>query len=161
IQTAKAGERIPVILQYRDATQSAIGRLGKLLRRSDLKYTYQNFPAIAASMTSSQIRHAAQDPMLDHVELDAVMKACMNTATESLGVQSVRTQFKLTGDGDGNIAPYSASDVGIAIIDTGIDESHPDLKGKILYWKDFINRRSDPYDDEGHGTHVAGVAAGA
>src|SRR5262249_37531949 len=87
--------------------------------------------------------------------------ACMNTATDSFGVQNVRNQFKLTGDGDGNPMTYSSSDVVIGIIDTGIDGSHPDLKGKTLYWKDFINGRKDPYDDEGHGTHVAGVAAGS
>lgn len=52
--------------------------------------------------------------------------------------------------------------VGIAILDTGI-YPHPDLtspKNRIVAFKDIINHRSQPYDDNGHGTHCAGDAAG-
>lgn len=47
----------------------------------------------------------------------------------------------------------------IAILDTGV-APHPDIKNKILAFKDFVNSRNEPYDDNGHGTHVAGDAAG-
>jgi thermitase len=51
-------------------------------------------------------------------------------------------------------------DVLIAIMDTGVDMDHPDLKNKIYSsgW-DFVNEDSDATDDHGHGTHVAGIAA--
>jgi subtilisin family serine protease len=71
-----------------------------------------------------------------------------------------------------------SSDVVVAIVDTGIDMQHPDLKDKLLpgfdmvnladvppeegcVWEgDFLTRDNDPNDENGHGTHCAGIAAG-
>lgn len=53
--------------------------------------------------------------------------------------------------------------VRVAIVDTGIDLSHPDLSGSLacaLCWRDLVDQRPAPYDDHGHGTHVAGILAG-
>lgn len=50
-------------------------------------------------------------------------------------------------------------DMDIAVVDTGIDSDHPDLQAKIDLRKDFTAAPKDPEDDDGHGTHVAGIAA--
>lgn len=56
--------------------------------------------------------------------------------------------------------------VKIAIIDTGVDYTHPDLGGcfgsgcKVVKGYDYINNDNNPMDDHGHGTHVAATAAG-
>ena len=49
--------------------------------------------------------------------------------------------------------------VKVAIIDTGIDLSHPEFAGVEVEWADLVNRRTQAYDDNGHGTHVAGIVA--
>jgi len=59
----------------------------------------------------------------------------------------------------------TGKNVKVAIIDTGIDYMHPDLGGgfgqgyKIISGWDFYNNDSNPMDDNGHGTHVAGIVA--
>ncbi|WP_405152931.1 S8 family peptidase [Paenibacillus sp. FSL K6-0108] len=53
----------------------------------------------------------------------------------------------------------SSSSVKIAIIDTGVQLNHPELAGKILPGYDYVDYDNVPEDGNGHGTHVAGIAA--
>ncbi|TYA10508.1 S8 family serine peptidase [Paenibacillus faecis] len=85
----------------------------------------------------------------------------LNSSTDMIGVKKARKDFKVTGDLDGNENVYSTKDVVIAIVDTGIDANHVDLDGgKVIAWYDAVNGKTKPYDDRGHGTHVASIAAG-
>jgi subtilisin family serine protease len=52
-------------------------------------------------------------------------------------------------------------DVEIAILDTGIDYNHPEFQGRIISCESFVDYTNDCYDDNSHGTHVAGIAAAA
>ena len=52
----------------------------------------------------------------------------------------------------------SGAGVDVCIVDTGIDMTHPDLKHiQLAGWNDFVQNRAEPYDDEGHGTAMAGI----
>jgi subtilisin family serine protease len=46
----------------------------------------------------------------------------------------------------------------IAIMDTGVATDHPEFAGRLLPGHNFVADNEDPYDDNGHGTHVAGIA---
>jgi subtilisin family serine protease len=59
-----------------------------------------------------------------------------------------------------NIMGYNGSDKRVAVLDTGIYADHPDFAGKNITWIDFVNGNLTPYDDNGHGTHCAGIVAG-
>jgi subtilisin family serine protease len=51
--------------------------------------------------------------------------------------------------------------VRVGIVDTGIDIAHPTFDGvDLVAWKDLVNGKDDPYDDEGHGTAMASIIAG-
>jgi len=63
--------------------------------------------------------------------------------------------------GTGNFLGATGAGTTIAIIDTGIDTDHNEFTGRIVNPWDFVDSNSDVEDDQGHGTHVAGTAAGA
>jgi thermitase len=82
--------------------------------------------------------------------------------------QAIPVPGSPTGKASADISATSAweetkgdENIIIAVIDTGVDFDHPDLKNKIIPsggW-DFVNDDSDATDDNGHGTFVAGIAA--
>ncbi len=67
------------------------------------------------------------------------------------GIRKVRAEAAWgSGTGQG---------VTIAIVDSGVDLAHEDLRANIVAGHDFVDNDSDPSDEVGHGTHVAGIAA--
>ncbi len=53
----------------------------------------------------------------------------------------------------------SATPPTVAVIDTGVDYTHKDLAGKVILGKNCVDDNFDPFDEHGHGTHVAGIIA--
>jgi len=110
----------------------------------------------------NQIANFVQsDPNVLLVEKEQTCHAHIAYAAQQIGARTyVWNTLGLQGD------PNSS----IAIADTGIDDSHPDFSPgysdkdftkKIVGWNDQITPSTTaPYDDEGHGSHVSGLAAG-
>ena len=92
-----------------------------------------------------------QSPFVDYIEKDKIVKAFAQTLPS--GVNRVDGDLSSTTSGNGG----GAINTDIAILDSGIDTSHSDLN--IYHQKTFVSGTSSGNDDNGHGTHVAGIAA--
>ena len=73
-----------------------------------------------------------------------------NSALES---QEVYGELVQTDD-----TKLDGTGVRVCIVDSGIDTTHKDLDGmNLVAWRDFVNNQDTPYDDQGHGTSMAGI----
>ena len=100
-------------------------------------------------------------PEIFRVHHDRPIEPLNYRTSVTVGAASARQRFGYTGRG-----------IGVAVIDSGISEWHDDLtKGRVTTsfpygnqrvakFVDFVNGASQPYDDNGHGTHVSGIIAG-
>ncbi|GAB4075199.1 serine protease AprX [Barrientosiimonas marina] len=101
-------------------------------------------------LTPKMVKKMKDHGSVDRIFYDRDVKAFLDVATKGVGATKVQEQLGFTGD-----------DVTVAVIDTGI-HPHPDLiesENRIIAFKDFIQDQTDPYDDNGHGTHCAGDVA--
>jgi len=80
-------------------------------------------------------------------------------AESSTEVSEISHQSTVIESRTANANGIDGAGVVIAIVDTGVDDSHPDLVGKVIRAKSFVSGE-DSVDRNGHGTHVAGIVAG-
>jgi serine protease AprX len=68
--------------------------------------------------------------------------------------------FEMVQIRDLNAGGLRGAGVTVCVVDTGIDQGHPDLaRAAVVAWRDFVNGQPAPYDDDGHGTGMAGLIA--
>jgi len=90
---------------------------------------------------------------------DMVVHALDSTSNDAIGAPQIWNRTDPTS------RPVVGTGITVAVIDTGICYTHPDLGGgfgsgyKVIGGYDFYNNDADPMDDNGHGTHVAGIIA--
>jgi serine protease AprX len=166
LATAQAEDEFDIIVLFKDDFPGLDHKklphdLKKSLGDFKIKHIYDNIKAFAGSMKKVQIEELKNLPFVKQVEPDLEVTAFMSTASNYYGATKARTDFGVTGNMDGSETTYSKNDVVVAVIDTGIYTGHVDLDGgKVIAWKDYVNGRTSPYDDNGHGTHVSGIIAG-
>ncbi len=152
--TLKNTKKLSVIIEFNkgcyDVGCEEINGIMKNHFRNRISHHFSRISCCSADVTPNSLEEILSNcKHIKRVHLNREVKAFLDVAVPSANAANVvRNDVKLTGKG-----------VKIAIIDTGI-YPHQDLSGRITDFVDFINNRTEPYDDNGHGTHCAGDAAG-
>ncbi|MBN2329070.1 MAG: S8 family peptidase, partial [Candidatus Omnitrophica bacterium] len=118
----------------------------------EIKFAYKKVHAVAAELPLAAIDHLAQIGSIDLIEPDAEVRMTDAELENTWGVERI-------GAGDVHLEGVQGQGVKVAVFDSGIDYSHPDLAPNYAGGYDFHNSDNDPFDDNGHGTHVAGTIA--
>lgn len=137
----------------------------------------KSLPAVnAAVVLADSVDEQAlqQDPRVLRIEDDPIAtiqlyrrptQRARTLSAETLpwGVRSIKADRVWDRNGDQSIddGADAGQGVKVAVVDTGIDLSHPDLAPNIAGGYNAIDPDQPPQDDNGHGTHVAGIIAAA
>jgi serine protease AprX len=111
--------------------------------------------ALTAKMPNSKLETLVGDPRVKSVHHDRPTHGFVGRTAVTVGARAVQ---ELMG--------YDGAGVGVAVVDSGITAWHDDLTvangqgQRVTHFVDFVNGYTQPYDDWGHGTHVAGIVAG-
>lgn len=145
-----AAEKVRVLIGFKKipgpAEQALVRRFG-----GEIRYTYKIVPTIAATVPDAAIPGLRASSNVTHVHSDGRVWALDTELDNSWGVKRV---------GAGIVHGYNkGTGVKVVIMDTGLDYTHPDLDANYKGGYDFVNSDTDPMDDNGHGTHVAGIVA--
>ncbi len=115
----------------------------------EVKHRYSIINGMAALVSPSKIGELQKNPLVARVDQDVEVKALDINADKQIGAD----QVWITGDaGEG---------VPVAVLDTGIDNSHPEFSGRILKCHSEITNTDTCNDQNGHGTHTAGIVGAA
>ncbi len=118
---------------------------------------WRNFNTISVRGNFAKIDRLLDSPWVKLVEEVQELKPHMMYSSSQMNARGKLWDLGLTGKGET-----------VAVMDTGVDDSHPFLKDKIIAWNDFVGKSvsvsgdnyATPTDKFGHGTHVASIIAG-
>jgi subtilisin family serine protease len=112
---------------------------------------------VSRSQTDEAMESLRFEPAVESVEQDVFVRGLDTVPNDPLW--PAQWGLRLVGAPRAWDATRGTSAIVIAVLDTGIDGTHADLAGSTVAGRDVLNNDSDPADDEGHGTAVAGVIA--
>ena len=154
-----AGERaVRVIIRLRDGIENGTDVVRRVNGRGGARLATIN--AQVADVAEASLDALAADPSVLSVHLDRPLVSQQNKLTLAPGTAAATGSTKASRSWDG-------TGVGVAMIDSGV-MPHDDLglrgnnnsRPRLAGFVDFVNGRPTPYDDFGHGTHVAGIIGG-
>ncbi|RKN07414.1 hypothetical protein D7319_18870 [Streptomyces radicis] len=149
-----AGDGIPVIATYDGERPARLFGEGGPEVRAELE-SVNGEALTVADEDAADVWAALTDPRalaessgIATLALDGLNRAALDTSTARIGAPEA---WEAGHDGEG---------VTVAVLDTGIDASHPDLAGGKVVAEAIFAGTPDAHDHHGHGTHVASIAAG-
>ncbi|WP_328694451.1 S8 family serine peptidase [Streptomyces phaeochromogenes] len=153
---ASHGRGLKVIVGYEGAARAAKSDV-RAADDTEVRRTLKSLNAEAvstrdpaglwAAVTDAQGGSARAAAGIAHIWLDGVRRASLDKSVPQIGAD------KAWASG------YDGKGVRIAVLDTGVDATHPDLKDQVVAARNFTPS-PDATDRYGHGTHVASIAAG-
>ncbi len=151
---AAAGDDVVVVLRDTAAPAAATDALERAGRFQAEEEFGTAVPGFAAQVTPEQRRDLLADPAVAYVVPDREFSGTTTAPvapneTVPVGVQRIRAATSSRA--------RAGADVGVAVIDTGIDLANPDLAARD--GANCVRPRKPAQDDHGHGTHVAGTIA--
>lgn len=102
----------------------------------------------SATIPAARLENVKHDPRVQFVSEDREVAAVAQTTPT--GINRIQAPLNTTNKGAG---------IGVAVIDTGVDLTHPDLQANIIANTSCIRGKRTGDDDNGHGSHVAGTIA--
>ena len=109
--------------------------------------------AAVFEVSGGQLRDLSEDPEVVNLSGDVPVRTMTTVTVEAIGADQVRAGFE-------GSRGFTGRGIGVAVIDTGVDATHPYLAGRVALSLDFTGtsvRRSPGRDENGHGTLVAGI----
>jgi serine protease len=159
VQTSQAkvirDNEISVLIGFKGSIDTGIiTRVGGVVT-----YEFPRIRGVAAKLPRAAISALNGDPSIEFVELDRIVYALGQTLPWGIKRVNATAVWDTDGDMDVDLGAIAGSGIKVAVIDTGIDYTHPDLVDRYGGGYDFVNNDPDPMDDNGHGTHVSGTIA--
>jgi subtilisin len=117
--------------------------------------------ALVVEGPAQAARGLAHAPFVRYVEPDPDGAVWTQEDTLVYGVDNINAEVVWGGSENAtNVSPgQGGAGIKVAVIDTGIDCGHPDLAPNCVYGINYVSKGKTPFDDHGHGTHVAGIIA--
>jgi subtilisin family serine protease len=104
-----------------------------------------------AQLTNSEVTKLRQDPTISLIEPDRIVSMC--SCVDVVTTSTLTWNVQQTGYGRGDLQTSKT----VWVIDTGIDLDHPDLNVDATRSRSFVSGKASADDENGHGTHVAGI----
>jgi len=139
---AQTIEEVPVIIQFNEVYNNLRQSIKSFA--TSLKSELSIIDGYAGEMSTDMIYRLSTSPEVDYISFDSQVYTQLDISTAAMEAYFPHDKG------------FEGEGITVAVIDTGV-APHDDLIkpiNRIVDFKDFVNNKKTPYDDNGHGTHV-------